>query len=129
MTRLLLDTHVLLAIASEGDLLPADMGQALVSEGAQLLASIASLWEIVIKYRLGKLELPARPEHLPQVWDAAGIEMLDVTLAHVLARGMPDPETRDPFDRLLLAICVAEDARLLTHDRKLVDHPLAYRAG
>ncbi len=126
MTRLLLDTHVLLDIASEGRApLPADTRD----ESAHLLASVASLWEIVIKYRLGKLELSAKPEHLPKMWEAARIEVLDVTRIHVLARGMPDPETRDPFDRLLLAICSVEKARLVTRDAKLIDHPLSYRAS
>ncbi|MGF1549428.1 MAG: hypothetical protein ACFBQW_02680 [Sphingomonadaceae bacterium] len=35
--------------------------------------------------------------------------------------------TRDPFDRLLLAICQVERLRLLTTDQRLADHPLAWR--
>jgi PIN domain nuclease of toxin-antitoxin system len=37
------------------------------------------------------------------------------------------PPTRDPFDRLLLAQCQVEGMRLVTLDRALARHPLAWR--
>jgi PIN domain nuclease of toxin-antitoxin system len=42
----------------------------------------------------------------------------------MLASVDPDPKTRDPFDRMLLAQCEVEGFRLLTIDRALVSHPL-----
>ncbi len=44
---------------------------------------------------------------------------------HAIAEVLPEPATRDPFDRLLLAQCLVEGLRLVTVDRALVGHPLA----
>lgn len=56
------------------------------------------------------------------------IALLMIDQRHLLAEVFPDPDTRDPFDRLLLAQCTVEDMRLLTLDRALARHPLAWRA-
>lgn len=48
---------------------------------------------------------------------------------HVLTAPEPEPATRDPFDRLLLAQCSVENLRLVTLDRALGSHALTWRAG
>ena len=45
----------------------------------------------------------------------------------LLADAEPEPQTRDPFDRLLLGQCQVENLRLVTLDRALAAHPLAWR--
>ena len=54
-----------------------------------------------------------------------GVRLLPIEARHVVAAADPEPETRDPFDRLLLAICQVDGLRLATIDRSLVKHPLA----
>jgi PIN domain nuclease of toxin-antitoxin system len=54
--------------------------------------------------------------------------VLPIVTAHVIAHVAPEPPTRDPFDRLLLAQCKTEARRLVTIDRALVDHPLAAKS-
>jgi PIN domain nuclease of toxin-antitoxin system len=56
-----------------------------------------------------------------------GMTILNIAAPHVLALVTPEPRPRDPFDRLLLAQCAVENLRLVTVDRALVDHPLAFR--
>ncbi len=56
-----------------------------------------------------------------------GISLLDIDHHHVLAELDPEPATRDPFDRLLLAQCQVEGMQLVTIDRALAGHPLAWR--
>ena len=41
----------------------------------------------------------------------------------------PEPLTRDPFDRLLLAQCQIEGLRLVTIDRALVSHAMAAKTN
>lgn len=92
-----------------------------------ICVSTASLWEIAIKARLGKLE-PGMPlSVLPRAIAAMGFAVLPITAPHVLADLTPLPGTRDPFDRLLLAQCIVEDRRLVTLDHALADHPFAAR--
>ena len=128
--RLLLDSHLLIGmvrgkwpkviLALETTLAPL--------QHHDLFVSAASLWEIAIKSRLGKLD-PGMPlDALPDYFLKAGFALLPVDHRHAVAELDPLPSTRDPFDRLLLAQCAVEDLRLVTLDRALVDHPLAWRA-
>jgi PIN domain nuclease of toxin-antitoxin system len=126
--RLLLDTHIFLAlIARSAANLPTAVGAVLSDPDAEHFLSAASLWEIAIKSRLGKLRLRTRLEALPELLDILGVKIVAIDARHALASVEPEPTTRDPFDRMLLAQCQAEGLRLVTMDRALVSHPLAAR--
>lgn len=88
---------------------------------------MASLWEIAIKSRLGKLDAGVPLERMQSSLQDAGLTILPIEIKHVLTAADPEPPTRDPFDRLLLAQCQVEGLQLVTIDRALVDHPLAFR--
>jgi PIN domain nuclease of toxin-antitoxin system len=125
---LLLDTHILMSLTSrEGERLSAPIQAALRSDRNAIFASVVSLWEIAIKHRLGKLPLGCPLDAWPSALSALAIAQMEVVVSHVLAEADPVPETRDPFDRLLLAICQVENMRLITLDRSLMRHPLAWR--
>ena len=126
--RLILDTYILLAMALRRlDTISPEAAQRIADEATGLWASVASLWEIAIKTRLGKLDSGMALEDLPHFFEAGGVTILPITAAHALAQVEPMPGTRDPFDRILLAQCSVEDVRLITLDRALRDHPLAAR--
>lgn len=124
--RLLLDTHILIAVveARADDLRPS-IGNLLSDADNEFYVSVASLWEIAIKHRLGKLPIGVRPEDLPTLISGMGFILLDIKAAHALASVEPEPPTRDPFDRLLLAQCQIESLQFVTIDRALVGHPRA----
>lgn len=126
--RLLLDTHVLIAF-SKGQL---ERTYPVIATGLALTEhdvalSAVSLWEIAIKARLGKLDAGMPPANLAVFFEAAGLTILPITHHHVVAEVSPEPVTRDPFDRLLLAQCRIEQRFLVTVDHALRDHPLAAR--
>jgi PIN domain nuclease of toxin-antitoxin system len=128
--RLLLDTQVLIALIEErSERLAPHVVSALLAPDASFCVSVASLWEISIKTRLGKLRLAVELELLPELIEALGLELVTILARHVLAAVVPEPPTRDPFDRLLLAQCAVEGARLVTIDRALVDHPIAFTSA
>jgi PIN domain nuclease of toxin-antitoxin system len=54
-----------------------------------------------------------------------GIAIISINEQHTLAAVEPEPKTRDPFDRMLLAQCQIEGLRLVITDRALVSHPVA----
>jgi PIN domain nuclease of toxin-antitoxin system len=88
---------------------------------------VASIWEIAIKHRIGKLSISFNLSRLPRILEDIGIAVLDIEPKHALADIGIEPITKDPFDRLLLGVCAAEGMKLLTIDKALVDHPLAWR--
>ena len=115
--RLLLDTHIFLWYISADPLLPVDVCDAIRDPANQVLLSVASVWEAVIKYALGKLPLPEAPsDYLPRQRAAhqiASLPLEEAALAHLAA--LP-PLHRDPFDRILIAQALTVPLRLLTHD-------------
>ena len=126
--RGLLDTHIVISMLQDELVarfpVPAQVVQA---SGFFGFVSVASVWEIAIKSRLGKLYPLTDLDRIPPVLERIGVTILPVSLAHVLHTLDPEPPTRDPFDRLLLAQCHVEGLKLITVDRALVDHPLAFR--
>lgn len=127
--RVLLDTSVVLGLLkrSLAKQHPA-IANTLFDPATTGFVSVASLWEIAIKTRLGKLD-PGMPlEDIAGYIKAQELAMLPINISHVITEVEPEPQTRDPFDRLLLAQCRIEELRLVTIDRALTGHPLAVKA-
>jgi PIN domain nuclease of toxin-antitoxin system len=109
---LLLDTHVLLwLLAGDRQRFGPDTIDALRERAA--VVSAASVWEIAIKRRLGKLRAPS---NLVETVAAAGLRLLSVTAVHAERVGeLPDVH-RDPFDRLLVAQASIESLTFVSAD-------------
>lgn len=124
----LLDSHILVALAAQNpELVSKPIHRLLWLEKPTSYVSTASLWELEIKLRIGKLRLTFDLRDAPQFLKKTGIGLLSVEHPHIFADVRPEPRTRDPFDRLLLGVCAAEGLRLVTLDRVLAEHPLAWR--
>jgi PIN domain nuclease of toxin-antitoxin system len=124
--RLLLDTHFVLA-AIEGRLQEDEpkLTALMTRDEVATAVSVASLWEIAIKSRLGRLRLSVPLPEIEGSLIAGGAEVVSVVSRHAFAEISPEPATSDPFDRLLLGVCASEGMRLATLDRALTAHPLA----
>jgi PIN domain nuclease of toxin-antitoxin system len=128
--RLLLDTNILVPLVDgAGRSLPVPIVRALRGDDVEPWASAVSIWEVAIKHRLGKLPLPCPLADWPEALANLNIAVLPIRTAHVIRPVDPEIPLKDPFDRLLLGICAAENMRLLTTDRILAAHPLAWRDG
>jgi len=128
MTRVLLDTHIVIAVLDNAiKSLPHPIGSLLEQDGLEAHVSLATHWELAIKYRIGKIKLPVRPADISSVLTQNGIDVLDIEEEHIFANIGSEPNTRDPFDRLLLGVCAAEELTLVTLDRALEMHALAWR--
>lgn len=124
---ILLDTHILLSTLGQIDLVLPALIKNELSTMNDAHVSVASIWEIAIKFRIGKMKLTFDLDRLPTMIARQEITILDITANHSLASIDSEPITKDPFDRLLLGVCAAEGMKLLTIDKALVSHPLAWR--
>ncbi len=124
---ILLDTHMLMALLGQADLVLKPAMTDVLHGNTNKFVSVVTIWEMAIKHRLGKLHLAFSLPDLPDILAKIEIGLLNITTAHTLAAIGPEPITKDPFDRLLLGVCATEAMRLLTIDRALADHPLAWR--
>lgn len=117
--RLLLDTHVFLwSIKNDRKLSKATRTKIL--NATDVYISSASIWEIVIKVKLKKIDA-----NVDQIIDAileSGFTELPVTARHAAAVcHLPDIH-RDPFDRILIAQAISEPLTFLTADAELEDY-------
>lgn len=97
MTRLLLDTHLVLWWLNADPRLPDEVVRRVHAPEAEVFVSQASLWEMAIKGSLGRVRVD-----LPEL-ESGG-------------------EHRDPFDRLLVCQSRVEPILLLSVDRQLRRH-------
>lgn len=120
----LLDTHTFIWWDSDPAKLSAAAHAFIADPANEVLLSVVSVWEMVLKLQLGKLTL-ARP--LPPILahhQANGIQVLPVALSHVLAvETLPTPH-KDPFDRLLVAQANVEGAVLVSGDPIFAHYPV-----
>jgi len=82
--------------------------------------SIASIWEIAIEYRIGKLDLTDPPaEYLSDIIKRGGFSLLPVLFDHALYVATLTLHHKDPFDRLLVAQSRLEEMPLVSADAVL----------
>lgn len=118
MSRILLDTHLLLWAVAEPRKLPAAARRRI--EEADVFVSAASLWEVSIKAALGKLT--ADPAELLAEIEPAGFTLLPITGEHAAAVAKLPPVHADPFDRMLVAQAKTEPLLLVTNDAVLAGY-------
>ena len=110
--RLLLDTQVMLWWLLDDPRLRRDTRELL--SASPCVVSVASIWEVAIKHRLGKLEVaPAvfRDQSL-----AAGAVLLPVLDEHAVETAQLPLLHHDPFDRLLIAQARVEGLMAVSSD-------------
>jgi PIN domain nuclease of toxin-antitoxin system len=125
---ILLDTHMLLLLAGDTSLKLDPSVELKLHDADPKFVSAASLWEIALKFQNGRLTMTKPPSALPDLCKALGIGTISIEPEDSLVELAVLPATKDPFDRLLLAQCQRRDFLLLTTDRALENHPLAWKS-
>lgn len=121
--KLLLDTCALLALAGQAGKLPRQASQALASPG-QIGVSPVSAWEIAIKVRNGKLHMGLPPhDWFVKAMERYHLEEIPLDTALLCAAADLPLLHRDPFDRVLVATCLAGNFTLLTSDPIIPTYP------
>jgi len=114
--RLLLDTQVALWWLTASPRLSKASRELMAR--SPCVVSVASIWEVALKHRLGKL--PVSPRRFRDEMRSAGAVIVSVSDEHVLTAVDSSEAHRDPFDRLLLSVAEAEHLVLLTADSALI---------
>ncbi len=112
----LIDTHVFLWSIREPGRLSRKIAKLLTVDASHAVLSAASLWEIALKVRAGKLGMPDESNFFARHAEFLGLQMLPIQVRHVnRVFELPDYH-RDPFDRLLIAQAIVESLPIVTID-------------
>ena len=115
--KALLDTHVFLWWCLEDARISAPAEKIIRTGANQLFLSAASVWEMVVKCQLGKLELPKSSDRfITEELAKNRIQTLPIEASHALRLTSLPLRHKDPFDRILIAQSLTEGMPVITGD-------------
>ena len=122
--RLLLDTCTFLWLAADAPELSSTARDSCRDPGNEVFLSAVSVWEIAIKYRLGRLALPEPPARYVvsrRTW--LHIEPLAFDEASAVHDALLPAHHRDPFDRALVSQAILGGMSIVTPDTEIGRYP------
>ncbi|MGI8638917.1 MAG: type II toxin-antitoxin system VapC family toxin [Pyrinomonadaceae bacterium] len=125
--KLLLDTHIFLWLISGDARLPILFRDVIREPINTVYLSTASLWEIIIKYQLGKLPLPQSPEiYIPRQRLNHQIKSLAVSESSLKYLVSLPNLHRDPFDRVLISQALGNNLIIITVDPEILNYNVPF---
>ncbi len=115
--NLLLDTHAFLWFISGDDQLTLKAVNKIAESDNKCFVSIASIWEIVIKLSINKLEIKGGFETIEDFLDNNDIEILQLNFSHTKSLLNLPYYHNDPFDRIIISQSVTEQMPIITKDK------------
>ncbi|MDE3019463.1 MAG: type II toxin-antitoxin system VapC family toxin [Nitrospirota bacterium] len=123
--KLLLDTCTFLWIITDAPDLSDRAASLFMDPAHDVFLSSVSVWELSVKYSLGRMPLPDTPERfLPVQREQHGIAALPLEEPAVLHLHKLPSLHRDPFDRMLICQAIEHDCVLLTPDSLITQYPV-----
>ena len=115
----LLDTHIIIWAMLNDSRLNDKMLKVILNPENRIFYSIASMWEVQIKYALKKM--PISGIEFMHYCEQSGYHKLPIDDSHIcelagLVRDEAAPPHNDPFDRIMLSQAKAEGFTFLTHN-------------
>lgn len=112
----LLDTHALLWFLSGDERISTKSRKVISDPKNRCFISIASLWEMAIKIKIGKLDLSFDLKELATYLSRNNIEVLPIAFEHILETLDLEDHHRDPFDRIIIAQAKFERLTIISKD-------------
>jgi len=123
--RVLVDSNAALWAVLDSPKLSPHAKQILGDPQTVNLFSLASAWEIAIKYHSGRLPLPETPkEFLDRAVRDLEFTLLPIEASHIFTAAALPLHHRDPFDRMLIAQAITEQVPILSSDAHLSRYPV-----
>lgn len=123
--RYLLDTSTFLWYVSDYQRLSSIAAEQLNDPVSAVHLSLVSIWEIAIKFNMGKLDLPLPfDEFVDTAIHSQRFRLLNIEIPHLRHVARLPRHHRDPFDRLLIAQSQVEGIPIISSDAAFDDYPI-----
>jgi PIN domain nuclease of toxin-antitoxin system len=116
--NLLIDTHAIIWFITDDKKLPSKTKQLIEDRKNNCFISLATFWEIAIKYSIGRLDLNTDLEKIFQIIEDTGFEILPISTTHILENANLKFHHQDPFDRLIIAQASVENLIVVSKDNQ-----------
>lgn len=114
--RFLIDTHIFIWFINGDNQLPSPVLSQIENPQNTCMISIASIWEMGIKYGMGRLELNNDFSAINRFLYDNSIQILPVNFEHIQKLTELPFHHRDPFDRVIIAQAISEQMSIITKD-------------
>lgn len=123
--KYLIDTYVLLWSLVDDDKLSAKVKQIMEDGQNDIFVSSVSLWEIALKFSLGKLKIGNfSPDELPTLIEQIGFKLISLTPAEGSTyHQFAFTGHKDPFDKMLMWQAIQQKMKLISKDRNVSHYP------
>ena len=119
--KVLLDTHAILWWLSDNRRLGDRARDIIANPANDINVSAVSLWEIVVKAKVGKLQ--ADIAEITRALEVEAFDFLAILPAHLQKLAELPMHHRDPFDHLLIAQAIVEGTHFMTDDQNAALYP------
>lgn len=117
--NILLDSHILIWTLLQPSKLTSKQKEIILNPENSIFVSSISIWEISLKYSIGKLSLgKTTPEDILTASEESGFNLIDLegNVASTF-HNLPNIKHKDPFDRMLIWQCIQKKYHLMTNDK------------
>ena len=123
--KVLFDTQAFLWAVSDDPQLSSTARAIFVDPKNEVIVSVASVWEMIVKAVAGKLPIP-RPanSYIRAQLTKTSVAVLPILLHHALHVENLPMHHRDPFDRIILSQALEEKIPIVSSDRKFRLYPV-----
>jgi PIN domain nuclease of toxin-antitoxin system len=121
MSKVLIDTNIIIWWLEDPSQIKTDAREIIENPDNQIYYSVASIWEIEIKRKVGKLNIT---ENYIELIDNELFQCLSILKNHVLKISNLEFHHHDPFDRVLIAQAIEENLTIITSDKLFKKYPV-----
>lgn len=120
--NILLDTHAVIWFITEDSKLPSASQKMIEDPKNNCFVSVATHWEMSIKYSLDRLNLQHSLESIFDIIAESGFEILPITSSHILTVSTLPFHHRDPFDRMIIGQAIHEGMKIMSKDAQFAHY-------
>ncbi|GBF52150.1 PIN domain protein [Leptospira ryugenii] len=123
----LLDTHALLWVIGDSKQLSKKVTAIIEDQSNQIYVSSISLWEISLKFKIGKLNLTGfTPEDIPKFLEKINIRIIELNQEDASSyHRLKENFHRDPFDRMLIWQCIKRKFTFISKDSEMKKYKIS----
>ncbi len=121
----LLDTHTLIWFITDNEKLSRKAKLIIENKNNYCFVSIASLWEIGIKFSLGRLDLNSNLVEIFRIIEDTGFDILPISVNHILKNASLDFFHQDPFDRIIISQAITDNLTIISKDSQFDNYNVA----
>ncbi|TGK29740.1 type II toxin-antitoxin system VapC family toxin [Leptospira yasudae] len=124
--KYLLDTHVVLWVIASSHLLSQKARETIENSENTIYTSSISIWEISLKYKLGKLKISGfKPAQIPEFLETSKIEIIPLEADEASSyNSLVETHHKDPFDRMLIWQAIKRKLTIISKDSEMKRYKL-----